>query len=240
MPAYNAEKTIKSSIDSVLAQTFTNWELIIIDDASKDGTLAMIPKHPQIIAVTNKANLGVAQSRNNGINHAKGKWLAFLDSDDLWQVDKLEKQLAFMEGSGGLISYTATAYMNESNEMYAYMQRAKPKLSYKELLKGNLMSCSSVMVRHDVMMPFPQGHLHEDYAVWLAIVKKLGYACGLDEPLLTYRMSEGSKSSNRISSGLMTYNAYRNCLVGYGRVTSALLTVRYAFHSIAKRKKIKQ
>lgn len=240
MPAWNAEKTIKASIDSVLAQTFKDWELIVINDASQDKTEFIVQEaaksDARLILYTNEKNSGIAYSRNLGLSHAKGQWLAFLDSDDLWQEDKLEKQLRFMEENAAIISYTATSYMNAAGEMYDYILRAKKELSYKELLKRNLMSCSSVMVRKDEMIPFPYGELHEDYAVWLVIVRRAGCAYGLDEPLLKYRIYQGSKSSRRISSAFMTYNAYT--LAGYG--AGLLMTLRYALHSIAKRFRIKR
>ena len=239
MPAWNAEKTIKESLNSVIAQTFEDWELIVINDASQDKTADIIQmaaeNDPRIILLTNETNRGIAYSRNRGVAHAKGDWLAFLDSDDLWRKEKLEKQLRFMEEMGALISYTATSYMNASGEMYDYTLRAEKKLTYKALLKKNLMSCSSVMVWRDEMISFPYGELHEDYAVWLVIVRKVGYAYGLDEPLLVYRLAPGSKSSKRISSAMMTYNAYS--LAGYG--AGVLMTLRYALHSIGKRFKIR-
>ena len=238
MPAYNAEKTIKASINSVLAQTYENWELIVINDASRDLTLNEIPPDPRIIVLTNEKNSGIAKSRNLGISHAKGDMLAFLDSDDIWHADKLAGQLDFMEKTGAAISYTATAYMNAEGKMYGYVLRAEKKLRYKDLLKRNLMSCSSVMVRRCVMLPFPEtGEMHEDYAVWLAIVRKIGCAYGLDEPLLIYRIARGSKSGKRISSAMMIFRSYRQ--VGYMSFQAGLLTLRYALHSIAKRVSIK-
>ena len=236
MPAYNAEKTIKTSIDSVLAQTFKDWELIVIDDASHDGTNLKIPKDPRVTVLVNTSNAGAALSRNYGIKHAKGEWLAFLDSDDLWREDKLEKQLKFMEETGAVISYTATAYMDDTGENRSYILKAKRCLSYQELLRQNLMSCSSVVVRWDEMRDFPEGYLHEDYVVWLKILRSVGVAYGLNEPLLVYRIAKGSKSDNRVSSAKMIYNAYRR--VDYGVCMSSLLTFRYAFHSIEKRWRI--
>jgi len=243
MPAYNAEKTIQASIDSVLVQTFPDWELLVIDDASQDGTVEMIKKlaenDQRVVLHVNEKNSGVSQSRNKGIDLASGEWLAFLDSDDLWSTDKLEKQLQFIEATGAAISYTATAFINETDKMSGYIQQAEEKLTYEMLLKQNLMSCSSVMVRRDVMIPFPlERDVHEDYVVWLAIVRKVGCAWGLDEPLLIYRMMENSKSSGRIASAKMTYNAYRHPLVGYGSISAALLTLQYAKHSILKRIRI--
>jgi len=243
MPAYNAEKTIKTSIDSVLAQTFLDWELIVIDDASQDGTAEIVKKladnDQRVILHVNEKNSGVAQARNDGISHVKGAWLAFLDSDDLWSNDKLERQLQFIEETGAVISYTATVYINEVGKMSDYVLRAEKVFTYEKLLKRNLMSCSSVMVKRDVMIPFPEAaEVHEDYVVWLALVKAVGCAYGLDEPLLIYRMMENSKSSGRIASAKMTYNAYRHPQVGYGNIAAVLLTLRYAIHSIGKRLKI--
>ena len=302
MPAHNAEKTIKESIDSVLAQSYEDWVLVIIDDASKDKTPALVrneaakDKRIQLISkcnqfptvnaantvnTANTANtvnfgpMGVSAARNlgifgdgkgynhdgkgyaNGEGYANGKgyangevyangvggdsldnskWLAFLDADDIWHKDKLTNQLKFIEETGAAISYTATAYMNEASEMYSYVLRAKKELTHKMLLRQNLMSCSSVMVRRDVMIPFPEGYMHEDYAVWLEIVRKVGCAYGLDQPLLTYRISAGSKSSGRFSSAKMIYNSYRHA--GYNDILAAALTVRYARHSIRKRRRI--
>lgn len=251
MPAYNAQKTIAASIESVLVQTYQNFELIIIDDASKDDTVKIVQeaaeKDHRIILLTQQQNTGVAQARNRGLSHAKGQWLAFLDADDLWREEKLKRQLQFMEKGfvrdDHIISYTATAYMDESGKMYDYILRAKKVLTYKDLLKQNLMSCSSVMVRRDVMIPFPDGRLykngiHEDYATWLTILdthKICGQ--GLDEPLLIYRKASGSKSSNRISSAKMIYNAY--LYVGFGRIRAGLLTLGYSVHSISKRMRLR-
>ena len=259
MPAYNAEKTVKASIDSVLAQTFLDWELIVINDASTDKTAGIVQQLAEndrrVILLTNEKNSGISPSRNRGIHHAKGEWLAFLDSDDLWREDKLEKQLRFIEETEAVISYTATAYITRTGKMSpdissdmpedmsekesGYILRAEKEFTYKELLKRNLMSCSSVIVRRGAMIPFPDGReIHEDYVVWLSLVRTVGCAYGLDEPLLIYRMTKGSKSSGRIASAKMTYNAYRHPQVGYGKIAAALLTLRYAGHSICKRFRI--
>jgi len=242
MPAYNAEKTIKASINSIKAQTFCDWELIVVDDGSQDATplivKAFVDEDPRIQLVMNERNMGVSVTRNTGIAHAKGQWIAFLDSDDLWQEDKLDKQLKFMEANKAVISYTSTAYIDKAGYKSSFILRAKHKLSYKQLLRRNIMSCSSVMLCREVIAryPFPEGHFHEDYVVWLNVLREIGYAYGLDEPLLLYRLSSESKSGNRVGSGLMVFGSYR--AVGYGPVVSMFMTLRYAFHSIIKRRKI--
>ncbi|MCL2357322.1 MAG: glycosyltransferase [Defluviitaleaceae bacterium] len=241
MPAYRAEATIRESIGSVIAQTYEDWELLVIDDASTDKTLeianAFAEFDDRIRVFAGKVNKGVASARNAGIRQATGEYLAFLDSDDLWHESKLEKQLRFMLETGAEISFTATSYINAAGRPYAYVLPAEDKFSYRALRRRNIMSCSSVMVRRDCMIPFPPGFMHEDYAVWLQIVKKAGQARGLNEPLLMYRMSENSKSAGRLASAKMTFSAYRTA--GYGRIRSAFFTLRYALHSISKRRKIR-
>jgi len=237
MAAYNATTTIKSSINSILSQTYINWELIVVDDCSSDDTVAIVElfaeSDSRIRLYINEQNSGVATTRNVAISQAQGKWLAFLDSDDLWHKDKLEQQLQFSEESGAVISYTATSYIDSKGNMSDYILTAEPELSYKTLLRRNIMSCSSVMVQRDNMIPFPDGYMHEDYAVWMQIIRNSGNAYGLDEPLLIYRIAENSKSSNRLRSARMTFNSYRK--VGYSVFVAWLLTLRYSVHSITKR-----
>ena len=237
MPAYNAEKTIAQSIESVLAQTYYEWELLIVDDGSSDSTISIVnslaENDSRIRLFINEKNMGVAKTRNFGIEQASGEWIAFLDSDDLWHENKLENQLRFMEEVGAQIGYTGTAYITESGSVSGFVLRAERELTYSKLLKRNLMSCSSVMVRRDVMRAFPDGMMHEDYVVWLRILREVKCSYGLDEPLLLYRISTNSKSGNRVRSAKMIYNSYRE--VGFGRCVALFLTFRYSFHSISKR-----
>ena len=243
MPMYNAEDTIRDSIESVLAQTFEDFELLVIDDCSKDNGAKIVQNFAgadsRVKLLQNVTNQGVAHARNIGVDNARGAYVAFLDSDDLWHKQKLEKQVALMKEANAVISYTGTAYMDAVGRRYNYVLQAEPVLAYKDLLKRNIMSCSSVMVCRDVMarMKFASGYLHEDYAAWLRILRKVGYAYGLNEPLLVYRVSSQSKSGGLFRSGLMNYCAYRQ--VGYGKVLAGMLSLRYAWHSVPKRIQIK-
>jgi teichuronic acid biosynthesis glycosyltransferase TuaG len=239
MPAYNAEKTIKASVESVLNQTFTDFELIIIDDCSTDGANAICTVYAEqdkrIRIIKNEKNKGVAFSRNRGINEAQGEWIAFLDSDDLWMPEKLEKQLAFITETGADISYTSSAFIDADGRRMNYIMNAERELTHSMLLRKNLMSCSSVVVRREIMqeIKFEEGPIHEDYAVWLRIVRDTGAAYGLDEPLLVYRVSKSSRSGRRFKSGMMVYRTYR--ITGYGAIYSFFMTFRYAKHSLGKR-----
>jgi len=242
MPAYNADKTIETAICSVLTQTYKNFELIIIDDCSSDATAAIIEKYANknsaICICRNDCNKGIAYSRNTGIAAAKGEWIAFLDSDDLWREDKLQKQVDFIRETGAVISYTASAFIDADGHSCEYTLPAQYKITYKDLLKRNLMSCSSVIVRRDIMQKIKMsgGMMHEDYAAWLQILRETNFAFGLNEPLLTYRVSKNSWSGNRLKSARMIFETYK--YVGYGTITAFFCTIRYARHSIGKRWRI--
>ncbi|MCL2365085.1 MAG: glycosyltransferase family 2 protein [Defluviitaleaceae bacterium] len=240
MPAHNAAATIRESIDSVLAQTYPHWELIIVNDASRDTTLQIIQSYAaqneNLHIYTNTTNQGASETRNIAIRQAQGEYLAFLDSDDLWHPEKLAQQINFMQENNATLSFTATAYLAATGEPSPYTLTVPKIFTLQQLLRSNLMSHSSVIIQRTQMLPYPKGFLHEDYAVWLQILKKIGHAHGLNQPLLTYRLQAQSKSAKRIDSAIMIYNAYRHAQ--YNRIKAFLYTLRYARHSISKRNQI--
>ena len=239
MPAFDAEKTIRDSAQSVLDQTYRDWELIIIDDGSPDGTgraaRSLAETDPRIRVFTNQVNQGVSESRNFGIRNARGEWIAFLDSDDLWTPVKLQKQVERIrtDPSADLV-FTGSAFMNGQGERAEYILKVPQTVSYRELLRQNIISCSSVLVRRELMMRYPMGHdgMHEDYAVWLQILRDGGCARGIDEPLLIYRLSAGSKSGDKKRAALMTYRVYR--YMGLGPIRSLFYFACYCFRSMKK------
>lgn len=243
MPAYNAEKYIEASICSVLTQTFSDFELLVVDDCSKDRTAEIIKsfaaEDERIVFLQNASNSGVAKTRNYAISQARGKWVAFLDSDDLWRADKLEKQLALCSAQpDGVLFYTASAFIDQDGVPYSYIMPAELMADYRLLLHKNLLSCSSVMVRTDVLRRYPMANdgMHEDYATWLQILRETDFAYGVNEPLLIYRLHSQSKSASRVKSARMLYRTYR--YVGYNCIISACLVFRYFFYSVSKRRKI--
>ena len=243
MPAYNASRTIEESVQSVIDQLFEDWELLIIDDHSSDNTADIArlfaSKDDRIAVHRNRRNMGAGFSRKRGIDLADSPWVAFLDADDLWTNDKLTKQLAFMEKNNAQLSYTASAFITSTGEPYDYILPVVFKTTLNDLLERNLMSCSSVIAARELVLhrPFPMKNtVHEDYVLWLRVLKEIDCAFGLNEPLLKYRISPDSKSANRMKSALMTYNAYRE--LGISASTAAGYTLRYAKHSIKKRKLI--
>ena len=245
MPAYNAAKTIRNSIESIQVQTFKEWELIVIDDGSKDSTpeilREMAAADDRIRFLQNEKNSGASYTRNRAVELATGEWIAFLDSDDLWQPEKLEKQLALARSHPDMmICYTASSFINDDGRAFGYVMPAIERMTYKQLLHKNLMSCSSVMIRASVMkvVKMPNDKMHEDYFVWLTVVRECGVAYGINEPLLIYRLCANSKSSNRLKSAKMLYNSYR--AVGYNHVATWWLVIRYTFHSVSKRGHIRR
>ena len=135
MPAYNAKKTVKAAISSVLRQSFADLELIVINDGSEDGTDSIVAslaaEDARIIYLKNEKNLGASYTRNRGVELARGEWIAFLDSDDLWREDKLERQMALAESNPEMkLCYTASAFMGEDGEKFSYVMPAKEKISY--------------------------------------------------------------------------------------------------------------
>jgi teichuronic acid biosynthesis glycosyltransferase TuaG len=243
MPAYNAGKTVRKSVESVIAQTFLDWELIVIDDGSRDDTASILSelaeKDDRIHFLQNEKNSGASYTRNRAVSIAKGEWIAFLDSDDLWMPEKLEKQLALTEKYPDMaVCYTASTFIDEDGNPYEYVMPAVEQLTYKTLLHKNLMSCSSVMIRASIMknIKMPNDKMHEDYFVWLSVLREYGVAYGIDEPLLIYRLCKNSKSGNRFKSAKMLFNSYR--AVGYNCIAACVLVIWYTIHSVTKRKNI--
>ncbi len=245
MPAYNAEKTIKYAIESVLNQTYRDFELIVINDCSTDNTESVIAnyvkKDSRVIHLNNQYNAGVSYTRNRAVECARGEWIAFLDSDDIWRSNKLEKQMCLVKSiDNAVLIYTASSFISSEGEPYSYILAAEEKIDYSTLLKKNLISCSSAVVKSSMMkkIKMPNDAMHEDYYVWLKILKEHKYAYGINEPLLIYRLSNNSKSSKRLKSAKMLYNTYR--ALGYSFVISSFLTGRYTIHSLRKRRNIKK
>lgn len=218
MPAHNAEKTIGLGIQSVLDQTFRQIELIIVDDFSDDQTLSVVEsfaeKDSRIRIRKNMRNVGAALSRNRGVEEAEYDWIAFIDSDDLWEPDKLEKQISVMENFPGYsICFTGSGFVNECGIRYRYTLNVPEKISYSELLKQNLISCSSVLAKRETLLRIPmhdEPGIHEDFATWLRILREEDFAIGINEPLLIYRINHSSKSGNKLRAARMQWRTYRN------------------------------
>lgn len=245
MPAYNCEKYLRSAVESVKAQTYKDWVLYIIDDCSTDNTLLLAKDlestDERIKVFHNEDNSGVAKTRNWGIKKAESEWIAFLDSDDMWEPKKLEKQIRLLEiNPEAKLLFTGSGFINENGEKIDYILHVPMKVNRKELLKQNLISCSSVLVKRDLILKYSmpeKGMMHEDFASWLRILDEEPYAYGIDEPLLIYRRSEGSKSGNKAKAAKMNWNTYR--YVGLNPVEAAYYMCWYTMRGIMKYRHLK-
>ncbi len=240
MPAYNAEKTLEESVRSVCNQTYPDWELLILDDGSKDGTLtlakALAEADRRIRVCPNEENMGVSATRNRGVALATFPLIAFLDSDDMWLPEKLEKQLACLaQHPRAALCFTGSGFILEDGTASASILHVPTKVEKRELLKQNVISCSSVLARKEDLLanPMPDGtNMHEDFAVWLSLLSSYTYAVGVDEPLLTYRVSRSSKSGQKLKAAKMQWQTYRHCRIGFAR--SCVSFVCYAWRNVRK------
>lgn len=198
-PAYNAENYIYKTIQSVKNQTYKNWEMIIVDDHSSDNTVKKINKlkDSRIKIIELNENAGAANARNRGIEIARGEFMAFLDSDDLWTKDKLSSQIAFMKENNYSFTCTEYAEMDENNDVQAIIQ-VYDQMGYDGVLKycpGN----STVMYNVKQLGKFyaPLIKRRNDFAMWLQVIKKAGIIYGLHETYSIYRVRSNSLSSNK-------------------------------------------
>lgn len=209
-PLYNSAPFLSSTIKSVVDQTIGDWEMILADDCSTDGSLDIARAYsngdPRIRLLRLSENSGPAAARNLAVEAARGRYIAFLDSDDQWLPGKLEKQLAFMEREG--VSFTHTYYemITESGQSTGKVLRAPSELAYVDMLKSNQIGCLTVMYDTAVLgkVYMPLIRKRQDYGLWLAILKKVPRAYCLPETLALYRQRTGSVSSNKVE--LLSYN----------------------------------
>ena len=238
MPTYNATKTIRQSINSVLNQTYKDLELLIADDCSTDGTYALIQEiakdDNRIICYRNETNQGASLNRHNLISKAKGRLIAFLDCDDLWEPTKLEKQIELIKDAD--IVYTGSAFIDNGGNRFDWTMHVPTSVTYKELLKQNVISNSSTLTKKDLFLANEtvMNGIHEDFACWLGMLKNGAKAVGIDEPLLIYRLSPKSKSGNKFKSAIMNYKTYR--AIGINPFSALLYEVAYLVNGLRKYK----
>ena len=204
-PSYKSEKFISQTIDSVLSQTYENWEMLIVDDVSPDNSNKIIEEYAKkdnrIKLIKLENNSGPAVARNRAIEEANGRYIAFLDADDLWTPEKLEKQLTFMKEKDCALTYSSYETMSEDGEVLSRVVNPPAKLSYKDLLKSNHIGCLTAVYDTNKIgkVYVPLINKRQDYGLWLRILRKIDYAYGINEPLARYRIMSNSVSSNKLS-----------------------------------------
>ncbi|MEP2690287.1 glycosyltransferase family 2 protein [Maribacter dokdonensis] len=240
VPNYNGAKYIEDCINSVLNQTYTNWELIICDDNSSDNSVELIKSYSDnriISPIINKKNNGAAVARNNAIKQAKGEFIAFLDNDDYWEPKKLEKQVKFM--IGGNYSFTFTDYV-QFNTKNKKTIRCKKIVSKSDLLKNNYILTSTVIYNAKKLGKIYMADIRkrQDWSLFINIIEKSELAYNLPLALSFYRKHEESISSNKIDLLKHNFNFY-NKVLGYSKPNSFLMMIRFLLYYFIKKFKEK-
>ena len=239
MPAYQAAAYIGRAIESVQKQTCSEpWELLVIDDGSTDGTdrivWAYAASDKRIRYLRRRRNRGVSAARNLGIAKAAGTYAAFLDADDWWDAKKLSMQMACIRRTGAVLCCTGRELVRADGSTTGRVIPVPERITYRMLMHTNVIPCGSVLARMDAVREFGfvNDRCHEDYILWLRLLKKYGPAAGVNVPALKCRLSAGGKSRNKWKSACMQYGSYR--YMGYGRVRSFYYMLFYTLNGIRK------
>lgn len=243
IPVYNAEKFIIETMESVRKQTYQNWELILVDDISTDKSCQLIEEYQKkysdksISLIKLKKKGMAAGARNTGIKKAKGRYICFLDADDLWDKRKLEKQVAFMESHNCAFSFTGYEFADSKGKPLGTKVYVPASLTYKQALKNTTIWTTTVMfdmkkiTKKLIEMPNVKS---EDTATWWKILKNGYIAYGLNEILSYYRRSEGTLSSDKKEAVKRIWNLYRN-VEHLNIVTSIYNFCFYAINAVKRR-----
>jgi glycosyltransferase involved in cell wall biosynthesis len=240
MPVYNAEATLAKAIESVLAQTHRDLELLVVDDGSSDGSWAIVEdfarRDPRVRPIGPRKNGGVASARNTALEAATGTCVAFLDSDDWWHPQKLEAQLETMRATGARVAYAAYRRVDEEGRDLSLVQ-PPDSLRYEELLESNYIGHLTGLYHRDIGEFRFLRIGHEDYAFWLAVLRAAGGAVKArhPEPLAYYTVRAGSLSSGKLRAARWQWRIYRD-VAGLGRLAAARYMLHYVYHALAKRR----
>ncbi|MFC0091175.1 glycosyltransferase family 2 protein [Allobacillus sp. GCM10007491] len=243
-PAFNAEKTIRGTIDSVLAQTYQDYEIIVVDDYSTDRTVEIVEKYvtkdSRVRLIQLEENSGAAVARNTAMKAAKGRYIAFLDSDDQWFPTKLEKQLAFMQEKDIAFSFTKYVRMDDEEKLTGNISKAPKSVGYHDLMKHCVIGCLTVMIDRKKVGNQEMENIRrrQDYAYWLTLTKQGFKAYGFPEVLAKYRMGQNTVSSNKLKAAKGQWYVYRQ-IEHQNLLKSSYYFVHYAFKGIKNSLKTK-
>jgi len=237
--AYNAEAFIGEAIASVQAQTLGDWEMLIADDASSDRTAAIVgaaaADDSRIRLICLEQNGGVARARNSALAAARGRFVAFLDSDDLWLPQKLERQVAFMLEHDAAVSYSSFRRVDETGGQIGRLVKVPARLTYRQLLKNTAIATLTGMVDTSKTGPIRMTEARrDDYILWLSILKRGFVAHGLQEDLARYRVVRGSLSSKPKRSAAWVWDVYRD-IEKLGPLHAAWCMLHYGARAVLKR-----
>ena len=238
MPSYNAERYIAQSIESVIAQTYQNWELLITDDCSSDKTAEIIrhysDKDKRINLLASQKHNGPGDTRNLSINRANGQLIAFIDNDDVWLPEKLEKQVSFMLENGYGFTYTAYDMVNEQGE-YRRTVHTSGMLDAQKYMRNTVIGCATVMLNRDIVGEFQMfvNDTSDDMTLWLSLMHRGFNAYPYPEVLMRYRVRKHSASSNKLKTAYDVWKVYRNIeKLSWPRAAANFIC--YSFNAVKK------
>ncbi len=243
MPAYNAEVFIGEAISSVLSQSISDWELIVLDDCSGDRTRDVVEefvqKDSRVQLQINEENMGAAKTRNRGLDMCRGKYVAFLDSDDYWQPQMLEKMFVRAEETKADIVYCSYSLVDEQGRKVCNDFIVPLQTTFQESIIRSVITCSSVLITSELAKNnrFPTDVYHEDIALWFQILRDGGTARGVQEVLAAYRQRATSRSADKLTSACRRWAIYRKHL-GMPVVQCVTTMLRYGYYGLKKYKRI--
>jgi teichuronic acid biosynthesis glycosyltransferase TuaG len=243
VPVYNVEKYIVETMECVRSQTYEDWELLLVEDGSTDKTVQVIEQYRERIGdkrihlIVQPSNQGAARARNRGLAEARGRYIAYLDADDLWVPQKLERELAFMAGQRAVFAFTGYEFADENGRGLGKIVRVPKTLNYREALKNTTIFTTTVMfdtagIPRDLLeMPEVKS---EDTALWWKVLRNGYTAYGLDENLVRYRRAGKSLSSNKLEAMRRIWNLYRR-VEGLGVLSSVWNFCFWAVRAVVRR-----
>lgn len=236
-PAYRAAAYVGAAIQSVLAQTYKSWEMVVVDDGSPDETAEVVERFAKVdsrIRLVRQENGGAAVARQRALDETDGRYVAFLDADDYWLPEKLEMQLGFMVENKVAFSFTSFRRMSEDGSRVGRIIRAPKSLDYGQLLRNTAIATSTVMIDRAQTGPLQMRNTYyDDYALWLDVTRQGHVAWGLDADLARYRVVGGSVSRNKLRSAYWVWRLYRDIeKVPVGR--AVLCFMSYAARAVVK------
>ncbi|KZZ62401.1 hypothetical protein A3763_08085 [Oleiphilus sp. HI0128] len=244
-PMYNSREFIDETIQSVFDQTYSNWEMLLVDDCSKDGSFDYIREkykgESRITVIQNQVNSGAGVSRNNALEISKGRYIAFLDSDDIWEKDKLKVQIEFMQEHSAPISHTSFSFMDEQGEDSRGAVDVSPLVDLPKHLSKTEMGMSTCMVDTKLVGTFRLSEVRarQDFLLWVSLLAKGHSSYGLSRYLTKYRIRKGQISANKLVVVPKTFLLYMR--ISHIPVPMRFIYfLRYVFNAFAKRSKVKR
>lgn len=243
VPVYNVEKYIVETMECVRRQTYPHWELLLVEDGSRDNTVAIIKDYlnktqdKRIRLISQPSNMGAARARNRGLAESCGRYIAYLDADDLWEPQKLERELAFMAETGAVFAFTGYEFADENGRGLGKVVHVPATLTYKEALKNTTIFTTTVMFdvagieKSLLEMPLIKS---EDTALWWKVLRNGYVAYGLDENMVKYRRAGKSLSSNKLEAVRRIWKLYRKA-EGMSVISSAWHFCFWAVRAVKRR-----